>query len=115
AGMKNKAGKFVDATFESVSAAADGAATKMPADLRVSITDAEGKNSYPISGFTWLLVYKNMKDEAKAGAFVKFLRWALSKGQSFATELYYAPLPKAVVKMCEKNLSAVTANGKKIK
>ncbi|MFA5804976.1 MAG: phosphate ABC transporter substrate-binding protein PstS [Melioribacteraceae bacterium] len=115
ANMKNKAGKFVEATFASVSAAAEGAAKNMPADLRVSITDADGKDSYPISGFTWLLVYKNMKDEAKANALVKFLKWAMGKGQSFATELYYAPLPKAVVKMCEKNIATITANGKKIK
>ncbi|PKL82050.1 MAG: phosphate ABC transporter substrate-binding protein PstS [Ignavibacteriae bacterium HGW-Ignavibacteriae-3] len=115
ADMKNKAGNFVEATFTSVSAAAEGAAKNMPADLRVSITDADGKNSYPISGFTWLLVYKNMKDEAKAGALVKFLKWAMGKGQSFAMDLYYAPLPKAVVKLCEKNISTITANGKKIK
>lgn len=115
ANMKNKAGKFVEATFESVSAAAEGAAKNMPADLRVSITDPDGKNSYPISGFTWLLVYQNMKNEAKANALVKFLKWAMGKGQSFATGLYYAPLPKAVVKMCEKNIATITANGKKIK
>ena len=115
ANMKNKAGKFVEATFESVSAAAEGASKKMPADLRVSITDADGKNSYPISGFTWLLVYQNMKDNAKAASLVKFLKWAMGKGQSFATDLYYAPLPKAVVKMCEKNIATITANGKKIK
>ncbi|MHB8905812.1 MAG: phosphate ABC transporter substrate-binding protein PstS [Melioribacteraceae bacterium] len=115
ANMKNKAGKFVEASFESVSAAAEGAAKNMPSDLRVSITDPDGKNSYPISGFTWLLIYQNMKDETKAGALVKFLKWAMGKGQSFATELYYAPLPKAVVKMCEKNIATITVNGKKIK
>jgi phosphate transport system substrate-binding protein len=113
--MKNKAGKFVEASFSSVSAAAEGSSKDMPADLRVSITDAAGKDSYPISGFTWLLVYQNMKDEAKANALVNFLKWAMGKGQTFATELYYAPLPKAVVKMCEKNISTITANGKKIK
>ncbi|MHB9143177.1 MAG: phosphate ABC transporter substrate-binding protein PstS [Paludibacter sp.] len=114
ANMKNKAGKFVEASFESVSAAAEGAAKNMPSDLRVSITDPDGKNSYPISGFTWLLIYQNMKNETKAAALVKFLKWAMGKGQSFATELYYAPLPKAVVKMCEKNIATITANGKKI-
>ncbi|MHB9041805.1 MAG: phosphate ABC transporter substrate-binding protein PstS, partial [Melioribacteraceae bacterium] len=81
ANMKNKAGKFVEASFESVSAAAEGAAKNMPSDLRVSITDPDGKNSYPISGFTWLLIYQNMKDETKAGALVKFLKWAMGKGQ----------------------------------
>ncbi len=115
ANMKNKAGNIVEATFGSVSAAAEGASKNMPSDLRVSITNADGKNSYPISGFTWLLVYQNIKDEAKANSLVKFLKWAMSKGQSFATDLYYAPLPKAVVKMCEKNIATITANGKKIK
>jgi phosphate transport system substrate-binding protein len=115
ANMKNKAGNFIEATFSSVSAAAEGASKNMPADLRVSITNADGKSSYPISGFTWLLVYQNMKDEAKANAMVKFLKWAMGKGQSFATDLYYAPLPKQVVKMCEKNIATITANGKKIK
>lgn len=115
ANMKNKAGSIVEATFASVSAAAEGASKNMPSDLRVSITNADGKNSYPISGFTWLLVYKNMKDEAKANSLAKFLKWAMGKGQSFATDLYYAPLPKAVVKMCEKNIATITANGKKIK
>ena len=115
ANMKNKAGKFVEPTFQSVTAAAEGSSKDIPADLRVSITDASGKDSYPISGFTWLLVYQNMKDEAKANALVKFLKWAMGKGQSFATDLYYAPLPKQVVKMCEKNIATITANGKKIK
>lgn len=115
ANMKNKAGNFVEATFQSVSAAAEGAAKNMPADLRVSITDAAGKDSYPISGFTWLLVYKNMKDEAKAKALVNFLKWAETKGQAYATDLFYAPLPKAVVKLCEKNISSITINGQKIK
>jgi phosphate transport system substrate-binding protein len=113
--MKNKDGKYVTASFASVSAAAEGAAKNMPADLRVSITDASGKDTYPISGFTWLLIPQNMKDEAKATAMVKFLKWAMGKGQSFATDLYYAPLPKQVVKLCEKKITLITANGKKIK
>ncbi|MCX6152467.1 MAG: phosphate ABC transporter substrate-binding protein PstS [Ignavibacteriales bacterium] len=115
ADMKNKAGKFIEATFASVSAAAEGASKNMPSDLRVSITDADGKDSYPISGFTWLLIYQNIKDDAKAKALVKFLKWAMNKGQSYATGLYYAPLPKAVVKLCEKKISLITVNGKKIK
>ncbi len=113
--MKNKAGNFVEPTFHSVTAAAEGASKNMPSDLRVSITNANGKDSYPISGFTWLLVYKNMKDVKKATAFAKFLKWAMEKGQTFATPLYYAPLPKPVVKMCEKKIGMMTANGKKIK
>jgi len=113
--MKNKSGNFVEAEFASVSAAAEGASKNMPEDLRVSITDADGKDAYPISGFTWLLVYQNMKNEAKANALVKFLKWSMKKGQTYASGLYYAPLPKAVVKMCEKKIDLITANGKKIK
>jgi len=105
--MQNKAGEFVEATFESVSAAAAGAIKNMPEDLRVSITDADGKGSYPISGFTWLLIYQNMKDKEKAGAIVGFLKWAMTEGQSYAKDLYYAPLPKEVVKLCEKKIDTI--------
>lgn len=115
ADIKNKSGKFVEATFHSVSAAAEGASKNMPEDMRVSITNADGETSYPISGFTWLLVYQNMKDDAKANALVKFLKWAMGKGQTYATDLYYAPLPSPVVKMCHKKISSITANGKIIK
>ena len=113
--LKNKAGNFVDANFNTVSAAAAGAAKSMPSDLRAIITDADGKDAYPISGFTWLLIYKDMKDATKAAALVKFLKWAMEKGESYASELYYAPLPKQVVKLCEKKIETITSNGKKIK
>jgi phosphate transport system substrate-binding protein len=105
--LQNKAGKFVDASFESVSAAAAGAIENMPEDLRVSITNAEGKESYPISGFTWLLIYKNMKDKSKAQEVVKFLKWSMSDGQSYAKDLYYAPLPNEVVKLCQKKIESI--------
>ena len=105
--MQNKTGEFVEATFESVSAAAAGAIKNIPDDLRVSITNAEGKDSYPISGFTWLLIYKSMKDKPKAQEIVKFLKWAMGDGQSFAKDLYYAPLPKEVIKLCEKKIDSI--------
>ncbi len=105
--LKNKAGEFVEANFETVSAAAAGASKNMPADLRVSITNADGKDSYPISGFTWLLIYKNGQDKAKANEIVKFLRWALTDGQAYAKDLYYAPLPKPVVKLAEKLVDGI--------
>jgi phosphate transport system substrate-binding protein len=107
ASLKNKAGNFVKASFDAVSAAAEGALANMPEDFRVSITDANGKDSYPISGFTWLLVYKSMKDKEKASALVKFLHWAMADGQSYAKDLYYAPLPKEVVKLVEKKISTI--------
>lgn len=105
--LKNKAGNYAPASFEAVSAAAAGSVKTMPADLRVSITNAEGKEAYPISGFTWLLIYKRMKDPEKAKAVVKFLRWAMEDGQSYAKGLYYAPLPKEVVKLCEKKIASI--------
>jgi phosphate transport system substrate-binding protein len=105
--LQNRAGNFVEPTFKAVSAAAAGAAGNMPRDLRVMITDADGKDAYPISGFTWLLVYQNMHDKEKAKALAGFLRWAMTEGQQYAEDLFYAPLPKEVVSMCEKNISAV--------
>ena len=79
----------------------------MPEDLRVSLTNADGKNSYPISGFTWLLIYRNMKETEKARAIVSFLHWALSEGQAYSKDLYYAPLPPEVRKLCEKKISSI--------
>lgn len=107
ASIKNKSGNFIEPTLESVSAAATGASKDMPQDLRVSITDADGKESYPISGFTWLLVYANQKDKEKAAAMVKFLRWAMSDGQLYAKDLLYAPLPKEVVKLAEAKIASI--------
>ncbi len=115
ASLKNKAGNFVSPSLESVTAAAMNEAKKMPEDLRVSITDAGGKDSYPISGFTWLLVYKDQKDEVKAKAIVNFLRWAFKEGQAFAPGLYYAPLPKEVITLNEKKIASITYKGKPIK
>jgi phosphate transport system substrate-binding protein len=105
--LQNKEGAFVEATFESVSAAAAGAIKNMPEDLRVSITNADGKGSYPISGFTWLLIYKNMKDKSKAQEISKFLVWSMGEGQSYAKDLFYAPLPQAVVRLCEKEIKSI--------
>ena len=103
--MQNMAGDFVTATVESVSAAAAEAVKSMPADFRVSITNAPGKGVYPISSFTWLLLYENPKDKAQAKIMVDFVKWALTDGQKFAPDLGYAPLPEAVVKL---ELAALT-------
>ena len=97
--VQNLAGEFVRASVPSVTAAAAAAAAKMPADFRVSITNAEGKGAYPISSFTWLLLYENPKDKARSKAMVEFVKWALGDGQKFAAALGYAPLPADVVKM----------------
>jgi phosphate transport system substrate-binding protein len=96
--VQNPNGEFVKATTESVTAAAAAAAAQMPADFRVSITNASGAGAYPISSFTWLLLYENPKDKAHAKAMVDFMKWALTDGQQFASQLGYAPLPEAVVK-----------------
>ncbi|GBD91011.1 phosphate-binding protein PstS precursor [bacterium BMS3Abin04] len=113
--LKNKDGYFVKADFNTVSAAAEGASKNMPEDLRAILTNAPGKNAYPISGFTWLLVYKNMNDRKKAESLVKFLHWAMEKGEAYAKDLYYAPLPESVIKLCEKKINSITANGRALK
>jgi phosphate transport system substrate-binding protein len=97
--VQNAEGEFVRATVESVTAAAGAAVKNMPKDFRVSITNAPGKGVYPISSFTWLLLYENPKDKAQSKAMVDFVKWALSDGQKFAPDLGYAPLPAEVVKL----------------
>jgi len=113
--LKNKDGYFVKANFNTVSAAAEGASKNMPEDLRAILTYAPGKNAYPISGFTWLLIYKNMNDRKKAESLVKFLHWAMEKGEAYAKDLYYAPLPESVIKLCEKKINSITVNGRALK
>lgn len=95
--IKNRDGDWITPSLAGVTAAAAGAAANMPSDFRVSITDAPGSKSYPISSFTWLLIYKNQADKTKGRAVVKLLHWALTTGQKYAPPLHYAPLPKAVV------------------
>jgi phosphate transport system substrate-binding protein len=95
--VKSMDGEFVQATIDSVSAAAAAATTQMPADFRVSITNAPGKGVYPISSFTWILLYESPKDKAMSRIMVEFMKWALTDGQQFAADLGYAPLPKGVV------------------
>jgi phosphate transport system substrate-binding protein len=97
--VQNAAGDFVTASVQAVTAAAASAAANMPADFRVSITNAPGKGVYPISSFTWLLLYENAKDKTQAKVMVDFLKWALTDGQKFAPDLGYAPLPAEVVKL----------------
>jgi phosphate transport system substrate-binding protein len=95
--VKNAAGTFLKADLSTVTDAATGAAKDMPEDFRVSITNAPGKNAYPISSFTWLLVPTHIADAAKAKSIKEFLGWMLADGQKFAAGLSYAPLPKEVV------------------
>ena len=95
--VKNMEGEFIKASVEAVTAAASSAASKMPADFRVSITNAPGKGVYSVSSFTWLLLYENPKDKERSRIMVDFMKWALADGQKFAPELGYAPLPKGVI------------------
>jgi phosphate transport system substrate-binding protein len=105
--VRNAAGKFLKATTDGVTAAASAAAKTMPADYRVSITNAPGATSYPISSFTWLLIPTHMADPAKAKALSGFLTWMLDNGEAEATELTYAPLPKQVQAMVRKTIAQV--------
>ena len=95
--VQNLDGEFVAATLESVTAAASAAGKAMPKDFRVSITNAPGKGVYPISSFTWLLFYESPSDKQKAKVMNDFVKWALTDGQRYASELGYAPLPAEVV------------------
>src|SRR5881394_631309 len=97
--VQNAAGEKMKASVQSVTAAAAAAAKQMPPDFRVSITNAPGAGVYPISSFTWILMYENPKDKAQAKVMVDFMKWALTDGQKFAPDLGYAPLPAEVVKL----------------
>jgi phosphate transport system substrate-binding protein len=94
--VRNAAGNFVKASLDSVTAAA-ASAPKMPADFRVSITNAPGKDAYPISSFTWLLIPAQSKDAAKGKILADFLNWMVTDGQKMTAALSYAPLPDGVV------------------
>jgi phosphate transport system substrate-binding protein len=111
--VKNAAGNFVDASLESVTAAAGSAKLSKDTDFRVSITNAPGAGSYPISSFTWLLVQKDAKDAAKAKLVKDFLTWMITpEAQSMANELHYASLPAEVVSLIQARLPTLKARGK---
>jgi phosphate transport system substrate-binding protein len=107
ADIRNSSGKFVKASFDSVTAAAAGAAKDIPADFRVSITDAPGATAYPISSFTWLLIPSQIKDPAKKKSITDFLAWMLTDGQKDAQGLSYAPLPAAIVAKEKKQIALI--------
>jgi phosphate transport system substrate-binding protein len=94
--VRNAGGAFLKASLEGVTAAA-ATAPKMPADFRVSITNAPGKDAYPISSFTWLLIPAQSKDAAKGKILADFLNWMVTDGQKMTAALSYAPLPESVV------------------
>jgi phosphate transport system substrate-binding protein len=109
--LRNRAGRYIAPTLESVTAAASAAAAEMPEDFRVSITDAASPDAYPISSFTWLLIPTRIPDRDKGAAIKNFLSWMLTDGQTMAAPLNYAPLPPAVVEMEKKALDRITVGG----
>ena len=117
AGMvRNKAGKFITPSLESITAAAAGAMKEMgpSTDFRVSITNPEGDAAYPVSSFTWFLLHQQYEDATKAATLVKFVWWAETDGQSRAAPLGYAPLPKPLRPWIEARLKTITAGGKAV-
>ena len=114
ADLRNAKGQFVTPSIEAVTAAAAGAAAKLPSntDYRVSIVNATGAGAYPISSFTWLLVYKTQSDGGKAKKLVDFVRWALTDGEKAAASLDYAPLPPAMARQLVRQLGTVTVAAK---
>jgi phosphate transport system substrate-binding protein len=104
--VKNSSGTFVKASLDGLTAAA-ASAPKMPADFRVSITNAPGKEAYPISSFTWLLVPEQSKDPARGKILADFLSWMVGDGQSMTTPLAYAPLPESVAAKVKETIKQV--------
>lgn len=105
--LRNAAGVFLKADVNTVTAAAAGASKDMPADFRVSITNAPGKDSYPISSFTWMLIPSSISNSDKRQGIVQFLQWMLTTGQKDAAGLGYAPLPKEVIAKEMKQISLI--------
>lgn len=104
--VRNSSGAFIKASLQSVTAAA-ASAPRMPADFRVSITNAPGKDAYPISSFTWLLIPQQSKDPAKGKALADFLNWMVSDGQKLTSALDYAPLPDNVAAKVRETIKTV--------
>jgi phosphate transport system substrate-binding protein len=104
--VRNSAGTFLKASLDGVTAAA-ASAPKMPEDFRVSITNAPGKDAYPISSFTWMLIPVHSKDPVKGKILAEFLDWMVSDGQSMTSALDYAPLPANVAAKVKAALKQV--------
>ena len=113
--VRNKAGQYVAASVSAVTAAAAGVAQSLPAntDFRISIVDAPGAQSYPISSFTWLLVYQHQQDAVKGKKLVDFLNWAMTEGEKSAPTLDYAPLPAEIVTTVKAKIATIDLAGAK--
>ncbi len=109
--VRNKTGQFVRPSLSSTTKAMEGALASIPGDYRVFFTNPDGKDAYPVAGFTWILVYGDQPDPVKGKALVDFLWWATHDGQKYAPTLLYAPLPKSLVARLEQTLKTVTSKG----
>jgi phosphate transport system substrate-binding protein len=114
ANVRNATGRYVTPTIASVTAAAAGMNLPKNTDYRVSIVNAPGKDSYPISSMTWILVYQNQIDRAKGQKLVDFLRWAYTSGAKSAESLDYAPLPAAMRAQLERRLATINMGGAQV-
>ncbi|HXI22893.1 MAG TPA: phosphate ABC transporter substrate-binding protein PstS [Pyrinomonadaceae bacterium] len=113
--IKNASGNFVEPTIDNVTAAAAGSAASTPDDLRVSITNATGASAYPISSYTYILIYKDQPDAIKGKTVVDYLWWGIHDGEAFAKDLQYAPLPAEIVKRSEAKINSITSGGKPLR
>ena len=109
--VQNRAGQFVRPTLSSTTKAMEGALKNIPEDYRVFFTNPEGRDVYPVAGFTWILIQGDQGDPAKGKALVEFLWWATHDGQKYAPTLLYALLPKSLIGRIERTLKSVTAKG----
>jgi phosphate transport system substrate-binding protein len=105
--MKNAAGAFIAPSIESATAAAAGLNLPANTDYRVSIVNAKGAKAYPISSFTWILLYQNQPNVEKGKKLIDFLNWALTEGESDAAALDYAPLPAGMTQALVERLKQV--------
>jgi phosphate transport system substrate-binding protein len=105
--IRNRAGNYPDATIDNVTEAAAGALAHMPSNFKIMFTNAPGQNSYPIAGFTWILVYAKYSDHNIGEAVVSYLNWAMDKGMSMEKDLYYAPLPDSLVAKVKAKIAEI--------
>jgi phosphate transport system substrate-binding protein len=110
--LKNKSGAFLEPSLDGAALAADQ--PNLPDNMEVMITDSPNPKAYPIAGFTWLLVYENMKDDAKADAVAQLVWWMIHDGQQYAVPLDYAPLKGPALKKAEALVKKIKGNGKRI-
>jgi phosphate transport system substrate-binding protein len=112
--LQNRSGDWIDATSESIGAAAAKLAADMPSDLQQSITDAPGATAYPISSYSYLLFFREQKDATVAKSFADFTDWILSDGQSYTASLHYAPVPKTVADRAQLQLKRIDVSAGRV-